>query len=276
VADYPTPRGLEDPSLYLGISGVLRPLTVEQMISTILLDNASAGENALVAMLEAYGVSAQCTTEAIVNLGKSGVIAEQPDGAFIVAGSLQARMERFAALVTRRVVLWDGTWLALRRGDSGRTPESVLARIRFDRFAEIEEGVWTRPDNLVTRGSRLEGLVGTDWSLEEQVVYPNPRAMAGELWDLEGWSSNAQNLLGRAEDFSEDVAKEIIRPELLPYAYLVAAAIFRHLVSDPLLPPALMNSSRYAAELQMRLWRLRSSLHPALTSAYGINYRPLV
>ncbi len=246
------------------------------MISTILLDNSSAGENGLVAMLEAYGVSAQRTTVAIANLASSELIEEQPDGDYIVAGLLQSRMERTAALLTRRVVLWDGTWLALRRGESAPTPDSVLDRIRFDRFAELEDGVWTRPDNLVTRGSRAEGLAGTDWTLEEKLVYANPRAMARELWDLEEWSVNAQSLLVRAEDFSEDVAKEIISPELLPYAYIVAAAIFRHLVSDPLLPPALMNSSRYAAELQMRLWRLRSSLHPALTRAYGVNYRPML
>ncbi len=94
-----------------------------------------------------------------------------------------------------------------------------------NRLAELREGVWIRPDNL-----KLE----LPTELEERVrilyTYDNaPSELAGMLWDLPGWAQTGRGLLDEMENAAEALEQ-----------FVAAAAIMRHLMTDPVLPDNLL------------------------------------
>lgn len=66
-----------------------------------------------------------------------------------------------------------------------------------------------------------------------------PKELAADLWDLEGWASRADALL---DAFGAD--------DQPARRFMVAAAIVRHLQTDPLLPRSLLPSAWPGAQLR--------------------------
>ena len=111
-----------------------------------------------------------------------------------------------------------------RRPAADRT--AFRAAMATLRLAELREGVWLRPANLVRP---------RDPTVVEQCVFfdaepeDDPVALAESLWDLRGWARRARTLtsaLGRTTDPAE--------------GFVLSAAVLRHLVADPVLPPELL------------------------------------
>jgi phenylacetic acid degradation operon negative regulatory protein len=57
----------------------------------------------------------------------------------------------------------------------------------------------------------------------------SPAQLAGELWDLPGWAATGHRLLDEMAEASD-----------IPGRFLVAAAMVRHLLTDPMLPAELL------------------------------------
>ncbi|SDJ97160.1 phenylacetic acid degradation operon negative regulatory protein [Nonomuraea maritima] len=147
----------------------------------------------------------------------------------------QARQDESRSPHTRP---WDGTWEVAVVTAERRAPADRAAfrhTMTALRMAELREGTWLRPANLVrawpetvtAQCTRIDGRPHDD---------PTPL-----LWDLDGWAAEARRL-ERALDRAAGLAE----------GFLVSAAVLRHLLADPLLPEELLPSGWPGAELRAR------------------------
>ncbi|WLP90499.1 PaaX family transcriptional regulator C-terminal domain-containing protein [Gordonia sp. NB41Y] len=135
---------------------------------------------------------------------------------------------------------WDGDWDVAILVSTARTQSERLAFRRAmlrARFAELREGVWTRPANL-------------DQDLDE-IITGSCRFVVGrfrddtppvaDLWDLSSWSAEAWRLIAVMADADTLVA-----------GFVANAEVFRHLQLDPLLPPELLPTDWPGEQLRAR------------------------
>ncbi|MFC4014468.1 PaaX family transcriptional regulator C-terminal domain-containing protein [Nonomuraea purpurea] len=149
---------------------------------------------------------------------------------------------------------WDGTWEVAVVTAERRAPVDRAAlrhTMSALRLAELREGTWMRPANLVRRWPEI---VAAQCTLIDGRPHGDPTPL---LWDLDGWADEARRL-ERALDRSEGLAE----------GFLVSAAVLRHLLADPLLPPELLPADWPGGELRARYddfdARYREVLHTHL------------
>jgi phenylacetic acid degradation operon negative regulatory protein len=135
-------------------------------------------------------------------------------------------------------------------GMDARQRTDLRKQMQESRFGELREGVWIRPDNLDHAVGGDDGRIRTLRSVDA-----DPAQLAGLLWDLPGWAATAGELLDAMA-----VAVDV------PARFAIAAAMVRHLLTDPVLPAELLPEdwpgqrlraeySRFAAELADRRHR---------------------
>jgi len=103
--------------------------------------------------------------------------------------------------------------------------------------------VWMRPDNL-------EPDLGPDVAARVRVLKARdaaPAQLADELWDLPAWAATGHRLLDEMAAASD-----------IPGRFVVAAAMVRHLLADPMLPAELLPADWPGA-------RLRAAYHDFAT-----------
>jgi phenylacetic acid degradation operon negative regulatory protein len=127
---------------------------------------------------------------------------------------------------------WDGTWrLAVVVSGSRSAGERAELRRAFGeaRFAEWREGVWLRPANLPAPSDPRLTSGPARWALAR----PDTDAieLAHELWDLTGWAEHGRRLLAVAGDQPPELTGDQAAA-----VFAEAAAVLRHLRTDPLLP----------------------------------------
>ncbi|SPL90816.1 Phenylacetic acid degradation operon negative regulatory protein paaX [[Actinomadura] parvosata subsp. kistnae] len=137
---------------------------------------------------------------------------------------------------------WDGTWevavvTAERRAPADRA--ALRHAMTALRLAELREGTWLRPANLVRAWPEI---VTAQCTLIDGRPHADPTPL---LWDLDGWAAEARRL-ERALDGALD------RADGLAEGFLVSAAVLRHLLADPLLPAELLPDDWPGAELRAR------------------------
>jgi phenylacetic acid degradation operon negative regulatory protein len=119
-------------------------------------------------------------------------------------------------------------------------------------FAELREGVWVRPDNLdparfpaarAVLDAQCRSFTG-DLSSETE----DDAALAASLWDLPAWADTAETLRADLAAVTDDLAagdQAVLAP-----AWLLSAAVLRHLLADPRLPDALLPRGWPGADLR--------------------------
>ena len=141
---------------------------------------------------------------------------------------------------------WHGDWLTLivtAVGTDARARAALRTTMHHKRFGELREGVWMRPDNLdpdldPDTLHRVRVLKARDAA---------PAELARELWDLPDWAETGHRLLG-----------EMAAAPDVPGRFMVAAAMVRHLLTDPVLPDELLPAEWPGA-------RLRAAYHDFAT-----------
>jgi len=96
-----------------------------------------------------------------------------------------------------------------------------------NRLAELREGVWLRPANLVR--SRPAITVEQCTLFKSRLEDEDPIALARSLWNLDELAAEAYRLhdeIGRSPDLVE--------------GFLLTAEVLHHLLNDPVLPPELL------------------------------------
>jgi len=221
------------------ISG-LRPLTARSaVLSTLLgMHPPRLPARTLVRVGELFGIAEGTIRVALSRMVAAGDLT-QVNGDYQLTRRLrnrQARQDQSRSPSTRP---WDGDWeiavvTAARRSPAERTAfRTAMTELRL---AELREGTWLRPANLIRDRPAL---------VTEQCTFltgrPETPGLAESLWDLPGWAARAREL-----DAALDEAVD------LQTTYLLAAAVLRHFLADPLLPPELVPADWPGPHLRTR------------------------
>ncbi|MBB4852999.1 phenylacetic acid degradation operon negative regulatory protein [Mycobacteroides chelonae] len=170
------------------------------------------------------------------------------DAGYRLAERLQARQLRQDEACDPQRGSWDGNWTQLvitSVGRDARDRNDLRTALRQRRFGELREGVWLRPDNLdIDLPASVTAHV---WALRTRTERPD--VLAAQLWDLPGWSLYATALLQWWE-----------RAEAIPARFVLAAAMVRHLLADPVLPVELLPTDWPADEIRARYREFKDEL----------------
>jgi phenylacetic acid degradation operon negative regulatory protein len=110
-------------------------------------------------------------------------------------------------------------------GTDARTRAALRTTLQDKRFGELREGIWLRPDNLdVELPAEVLDRVRVLHSSDD-----DPAGLAARLWDLPGWVGIGSELLDEMSTAAD-----------VPGRFVAAAAIVRHLLTDPVLPDELL------------------------------------
>jgi phenylacetic acid degradation operon negative regulatory protein len=220
-----------------------RPLTARSVLASVLLgtDPPWLPTTQLVRTAGLFGIAEGSARTALSRMvGAGEAVAE--DGGYRLAGRLVTRQVRQTASRRAETRSWDGTWeLVTVEGEGARAPADRAAlrdALGALRLAELREGAWTRPDNLLPDRAPDALAVAEQWCRWWQGASPTPPPEATDLWDLHGWSAVADGLRGDMADLLPTL--EAGDPAGLADGFVTSAAVLRHLQADPLLPPALL------------------------------------
>jgi phenylacetic acid degradation operon negative regulatory protein len=186
----------------------------------------------LVRLTGLFGISENGARVALSRMLAAGEATSDGAGHYRLAGHLAARQARQSASRAGITTDYDGSWWLAVVTTTGSTAEVRGARRRalsYARLAELREGVWMRPANVVVS---LPDSLEADVELMTAVP-PDAVLLAGRLWDLTGWARHASELLAALDALAPD------GPEALAPGFELSAAVLRHLQADPLLPAQL-------------------------------------
>lgn len=219
---------------------VLRPLTARSVVLSLLL-GAHPPSLAVRDLVRAAGrldISDTTLRVALTRMVAAGDLYRAA-GTYSLTERLLARQRRQDASVHPAMRVWRGAWEMVVITASGRSSTAratLRSQLALLRLAELREGIWMRPANLKrawpghldTLSRRFTGRPEGD-----------PAGLAAELWDLRGWAASGRALL----DVFADAALPSDR-------FTIAAAMVRHLLTDPMLPAELLPPEWPAEQLR--------------------------
>ncbi len=214
-------------------------MTARSVVLSVLLGAHPAWATAadLIRLTSDFDIRESTVRVALTRMVSAGDLVRSADG-YRLSDRLLARQARQDDAINPRRRAWDGAWTTLvitSIGTDARTRAALRNRLQDKRFAELREGVWMRPDNVaVDLGADVTERVRILRARDQQ-----PEELAERLWDLSGWAAAGRDLLaGMAE--TADV----------PGRFVIAASMVRHLLTDPVLPDALVPADWPGAALR--------------------------
>jgi phenylacetic acid degradation operon negative regulatory protein len=222
-------------------------MTARSVVLSVLLGAhpAWASASELIGLTADFGIKETTLRVALTRMVSAGDLVRSADG-YRLSDRLLARQRRQDEAMRPRVRAWRGSWhilIVTSVGTDARTRAALRNTMHDKRFGELREGVWMRPDNL-----DLE--LATDVQDRVRVLKARddaPAELAGELWNLAEWVSAGHRLLDELADAPD-----------IPGRFVVAAAMVRHLLTDPMLPAELLPAEWPGA-------RLRAAYHDFAT-----------
>jgi phenylacetic acid degradation operon negative regulatory protein len=207
----------------------IQPLTARSVaISTLLGYHPPALPiGALVKVGELFGIAERTTRVALTRMVADGDLVAE-NGAYRLTERLVRRQGHQEASCSPTPKQWDGNWDIAIVTTSGRplTDRVALRKSMVAmRLAELREGVWTRPANLV---QQFDDVVAGQ-CLFFDGRHPDDAGLAGTLWDLPAWAVEAHRL-----------CSELKNADSLVSGFMISAEVLRHLLIDPCLPPELL------------------------------------
>ena len=204
-------------------------MTARSVVLSVLLGAhpawASAAE--LIRLTTDFGIKETTLRVALTRMVSAGDLVRSADG-YRLSDRLLARQRRQDDAMRPQLRPWHGHWTTLivtSVGTDPRTRAALRTTLHHKRFGELREGVWMRPDNL-------EFDVDVEVRARMRIVQARddaPAELAGQLWDLPSWAGTGQRLVA-----------EMSRASDVPARFVVAAAMVRHLLTDPVLPDELL------------------------------------
>ncbi|MYT34245.1 MULTISPECIES: PaaX family transcriptional regulator C-terminal domain-containing protein [unclassified Streptomyces] len=221
----------------------LRPLTARSVVLSTLLGHhpPRLPVRVLVRVGELFGIAEGTVRVALSRMAAAGDL-RQSTGGYALTARLLARQARQDESRTPRTRPWHGAWeIAVVTADGGRPPAERAAlrqAMAALRLAELREGSWLRPANL-DRPRPAVATAQCTWFTG--APDGDPAALARGLWDLDGWAAHARELLAALDRAATPADR-----------FTVAAAVLRHLLTDPLLPAPLLPDAWPGALLRSR------------------------
>ncbi|MFI6322717.1 PaaX family transcriptional regulator C-terminal domain-containing protein [Nonomuraea sp. NPDC050556] len=228
-----------------------KPLTARSAVLSALLGShpPRLAARHLVRIGELFGIAEGTVRVALSRMVAAGDLLQE-DGRYTLTVRLAERQKRQDESRSPHTMRWDGTWdmavvTAERRAPADRA--ALRQAMTELRLGELREGTWMRPANLLID---WPDPVTEQCTLIEARPHDDPTPL---LWDLDGWAAEARRLekaLGQASGLTE--------------GFLVNAAVLRHLLADPLLPPELLPYGWPGAELRARYEEFDASYRAVL------------
>ncbi|MFI2435416.1 PaaX family transcriptional regulator C-terminal domain-containing protein [Streptomyces sp. NPDC018693] len=209
----------------------LRPLSARSVVLSLLLgaDPPELPVKDLVRLVEPFGIGGSTLRAALSRMVAVGDL-RRTDGVHGLSDRLLERRRRQDDAVHPHTRAWSGDWETVVVTATGRGPTEradLRARLTSLRLAELREGVWLRPANLA-RPLPTGSLAEVARCLTARPEGP-ARELAAALWPLDEWAATARALL----DHTARAATPADR-------FTAFAAVVRHLLADPVLPPDLL------------------------------------
>ncbi|GAA2415810.1 PaaX family transcriptional regulator C-terminal domain-containing protein [Streptomyces glaucosporus] len=235
-----------------------RPLTARSIVLSTLLGHhpPALPARTLVKVGELFGIAEGTVRVALSRMVAAGDLDQRADGAYALTRRLLARQARQDDSRAPRTRDWRGEWeiavvTAERRAAADRG--ALRQAMTVLRLAELREGTWLRPANLVRP---RPPVVAEQCTLLTGAPEGDPAALAAALWDLDGWAAGARALVDAADAAEEagDLARR----------FTVAAAALRHLLADPLLPAELLPGDWPGTALRRRYDAFEADLRAVL------------
>lgn len=208
----------------------LRPLSARSVVLSLLLGlhPPELPVKDLVRGVEPFGIAGSTLRTALSRMVAAGDL-RRADTVYRLSDRLLQRQRRQDDAVHPETLSWDGDWEMVVVTATGRGP-AERAELRTEltrlRLAELREGVWLRPANLLRP-------LPDDLHRVTQRYTARPdrpaRELAASLWPLEEWSGTGRALLAH-----------VARARHPSDRFTAFAAVVRHLLADPVLPPALL------------------------------------
>ncbi|OBA61659.1 PaaX domain-containing protein, C- domain protein [Mycobacterium sp. 1100029.7] len=214
-------------------------MTARSVVLSVLLGAHPAWATAseLIRLTADFGIKETALRVALTRMVGAGDLIRSADG-YRLSDRLLARQRRQDEAMRPRTRPWRGDWhvvVVTSVGTDARTRAAQRTSMYRKRFGELREGVWMRPDNL-------------DLDLESDVADrvrvlsardDAPEQLAAQLWDLPAWVQTGRGLLDEMAGAAD-----------IPGRFQVAAAIVRHLLTDPMLPDELLPDDWPGASLR--------------------------
>jgi len=204
-------------------------MTARSVVLSVLLGAhpawATAGE--LIRLTADFGIKETALRVALTRMVSAGDLVRSADG-YRLSDRLLARQRRQDIALVPPLRRWDGSWKMLvitSVGGDARTRAGFRKLLHDNRFGELREGVWLRPDNLDVE-------LDPDITARVRVLHSRddaPADLVAQLWDIDQWVGTGNALLA-------DMAAA---PDV-PARFIAAAGMVRHLLTDPVLPGELL------------------------------------
>jgi len=214
-------------------------MTARSVVLSVLLGAHPAWATAseLIRLTDDFGIKESTLRVALTRMVGAGDLVRSADG-YRLSDRLLARQRRQDDSMLPPMREWNGDWLVVvvtSVGTGARARATLRNTMYQKHFSELREGVWMRPANLepgfdADIASRVRVLTARDDA---------PGQLVGELWDLSAWASNGHRLLGEMDAASD-----------VPSRFVIAAAMVRHLLTDPMLPAELLPADWPGARLR--------------------------
>ncbi|MFL6062675.1 MAG: PaaX domain-containing protein, C- domain protein [Marmoricola sp.] len=241
----------------------VRPLSARSVVLSLLL-GAHPPELAvrdLVTVVQLFGITEPTLRVALTRMVAAGDL-ERTDAMYRLSARMLERQQRQDTALESAGRAWDGTWETVVVTSGGRSAgdrAGLRTRLTSLRLAELREGVWMRPANLARPLP--------SWPADLLVVLrstpeDDPVELAGRLWDLPAWNSYAGALLAAVSGPAEPAAR-----------LAIAAALVRHLRTDPALPAELLPADWCAADLRAAYTTYQAEL---VRTGLNLNVSPAV
>jgi len=227
-----------------------------------LLSTLRRGSMPVRALVEAaalFDVAEGSVRVALTRLLAEGLVERDERGSYRLGAGAQAVSERVAGWrrLDERVRAWNGAWLAVLAGGSGRPVARSAARgharaLRLLGFRELARGVSLRPDNLsggidaVRAELARLGLAPGAIVAELRELDAVSEARARGLWDAEALVAGYRRGV-RALDTSRRRLPARAAAEAMVESFRLGGAMLRQLALDPLLPEPIVPAGERAA-----------------------------
>lgn len=214
-------------------------MTARSVVLSVLLGAHPAWATAaeLVRLTADFGIKESALRVALTRMVGAGDLVRSDDR-YRLSDRLLARQRRQDAALHPMTRDWDGSWTTVvvtAVGADARARAAMRTALLHNRFAELRDGVWMRPDNLdEALPSEIRARARVLRSRDDA-----PAGLAATLWDLPGWAKAGRRLL-----------REMDRAKEIPEQFVVAAAMVRHLLTDPVLPAELLPEDWPAGQLR--------------------------
>lgn len=227
----------------------MRKMTARSVVLSVLLGAhpARATASQLIRLTVDFGIKEPTLRVALTRMVSAGDLIRSTDG-YRLSDRLLARQRRQDEAMRPRTGAWGGSWhvvVVTSVGTDPRTRAALRNTMHDKRFSELREGVWMRPDNLdLALDPDVAGRVRVLTARDDE-----PVTLAGQLWDLSGWS-----------DVGHGLIDEIATAAVMPERFVAAAAIVRHVLTDPMLPTELLPDDWPGARLRAAYYGFATEL----------------